>query len=87
MIATKYKMSDHHSIHNLNIRLNEFHDIRQINWDSEKETFSFSVDFGKIHSVDLLDGVVLHIQFENGELRLDIDQNELDRIQKRYEEK
>lgn len=87
MRATKNIMSDHHSIHNLNIRINEFHDIRQINWDSEKKVFSLSVDFGKINSVNLLDGVVLLIQFENGELRLDIDQNELDRLQKGNEEK
>ena len=77
-------MSDQDTpIHNLNLQLNNFQDIQSFNWDSNSPTFNFSVNFGKIKLISLLDGVVLYIQFENGELRLDINQIELNKIQEK----
>ena len=77
-------MSDQNTpIHNLNIQLNNFQDIQNFNWNSNSPTFNFSVDFGRIKQISFLDGVVLYIQFENGEFRLDINQFELNKIQEK----
>ena len=62
---------------NLNIELKDIKDISYFNWDSLKNEFVFSCNFKEITQIKLIDDSVLYIQFENGDLRLDITKSKL----------
>jgi hypothetical protein len=66
--------------HNFNLQLKNIKDLKAMNWDSNYEEFNISIDFGKINQAMLLDNSVLLIQFNNGELRLDINKKDLRNI-------
>lgn len=66
--------------HNFNLQLKNIKDLKSLNWDSNYEDFNISIDFGNINQAKLLDNSVLLIQFSNGELRLDINKNDLRNI-------
>lgn len=63
--------------YNLNIELKDIKDISYFNWDSLKNEFVFSCYFKEITQIKLIDDSVLYIQFENGDLRLDITKSKL----------
>lgn len=63
--------------YNLNIELKDFNDINYFNWESKKNEINFSFNFKSLTQIKLIDDVVLHIKFENGDLRLDITKSEL----------
>lgn len=69
-----------HQIHNLNLELQDLKVIKQIIWDSRSSKFSFSCNFGKIKKIEMIDDSILYIKFENGDIRLDLDKNELSKI-------
>jgi len=63
--------------YNLNIELKDIKDISYFNWDSLKNEFVFFCNFKEIIQIKLIDDSVLYIQFENGDLRLDITKSKL----------
>lgn len=63
--------------YNLNLELKDFNDINHFNWESKKNEINFSFNFKSLTQIKLIDDVVLHIKFENGDLRLDITKSEL----------
>ena len=63
--------------YNLNVELKDFNDINYFNWESKKNEINFSFNFKSLTQIKLIDDVVLHIKFENGDLRLDITKSEL----------
>lgn len=63
--------------YNLNLELKDFNDINYFNWESKKNEINFSFNFKSLTQIKLIDDVVLHIKFENGDLRLDITKSEL----------
>ena len=68
-------------IHNINLSLNKIDAIEKISFNSKSpSTFYISVNFNKIDSVNFIDESVLIIEFENGEVRLDMTQAELNRL-------
>jgi len=66
--------------YNLNIELKDIKDISYFNWDSLKNEFVFFCNFKEITQINLIDDSVLYIQFENGDLRLDITKSKLKNI-------
>ena len=66
--------------HNFNLQLKNIKDLKSLNWVSNHEDFNISIDFGDINQVRLLDDSVLFIQFNNGELRIDMNKNDLKNI-------
>jgi uncharacterized membrane protein YobD (UPF0266 family) len=66
--------------HNFNLQLKNIKDLKLLNWDSNLEDFNISIDFGDINQVRLLDDLVLFIQFNNGELRIDMNKIDLKNI-------
>lgn len=68
-------------IHNINLSLNESDAIEKITFNLKTPSkFYISVNFIKIDSVMFIDESVLLIKFENGEVRLDITQAELNKL-------
>jgi hypothetical protein len=63
--------------YNLNLELKDFNDINYFNWESKKNEINFSFNFKSLTQIKLIDDVILHIKFENGDLRLDITKSEL----------
>lgn len=63
--------------YNLNLELKDFNDINHFNWESKKNEINFSFNFKSLTQIKLIDDVILHIKFENGDLRLDITKSEL----------
>ena len=68
--------------HNLNLQIKGINSLRSFDWNSSDLSFSLSVDFGSIESIELIDNIVLLINFDNGELRLDLNKRELNQIYK-----
>ena len=68
-------------IHNINLSLDKSDAIEKISFNSKApSSFYISVNFNEIDSVKLIDESVLIIEFENGEVRLDITKAELNRL-------
>ena len=63
--------------YNLIIELKDFNGINYLNWESIKNEIVFSFIFKSLNQIKLVDDVVLHLKFENGDLRLDITKSEL----------
>lgn len=63
--------------YNLIIELKDFNGINYLNWESIKNEIVFSFNFKSLNQIKLVDDVVLHLKFENGDLRLDITKSEL----------
>jgi len=68
--------------HNLNLELKNVEDINYLNWDSLNLEFNFSCNFKGLTQIKLIDDSVLYLQFENGDLRLDITKSELKNVLK-----
>jgi hypothetical protein len=66
--------------HYLEIEINKNSEIVNLNFSSNKNKFNLSLNFGKIVSIQLIDESGLFIKFENGELRLDINKEQLEKI-------